>query len=391
MEGFDPYRKWLGIPPHEQPPNHYRLLGIGLFESDADVIANAADRQMFHIRTYQSGPYADISQFVLNELSAARVCLLDPPRKAEYDQWLRQTMPVERQMPPPPRIAPTQAPLGGGFPPAGPAVASGMSPYAGYPGAAAGPAAQPMPAPQPYPYPAPRAAVGAGGAAVAPRPILVQPNDPQAADPAGSGGFYSSLSMPAARDAHPTRRKKKSVETTMAITIALLALSAVLCICFLVYYLNSANPWGSSAEDQPLFGPGRVVIEHKPAPAPAPPAVDTKIKSDAKIKKASPVNQMVKPRAAVRRPPVKVIHGAEEDVGGDLKFTPHVEKPAPFESAPAQNQQHEPEAKVGAGDGVMPLRDVPDEDLKPGVVDPKARDLNPDKPRRDDEVQHGPN
>ena len=174
--------------------------------------------------------------------------------------------------------------------------------------------------------PAPRAAVGAGGAAVAPRPILVQPNDPQAADPAGSGGFYSSLSMPAARDAHPTRRKKKSVETTMAITIALLVL-AVLCICFLVYYLNSANPWGSSAEDQPLFGPGRVVIEHKPAPAPAPPAVDTKIKADAKIKKASPVNQMVKPRAAVRRPPVKVIHGAEEDVGGDLKFTPHVEKP----------------------------------------------------------------
>ena len=30
MDGFDPYRKWLGIPPQEQPPNHYRLLGIGL-------------------------------------------------------------------------------------------------------------------------------------------------------------------------------------------------------------------------------------------------------------------------------------------------------------------------------------------------------------------------
>ena len=25
---FDPYYKWLGIPPEEQPPNHYRLLGI---------------------------------------------------------------------------------------------------------------------------------------------------------------------------------------------------------------------------------------------------------------------------------------------------------------------------------------------------------------------------
>lgn len=23
---FDPYHKWLGIPPKDQPPNHYRLL-----------------------------------------------------------------------------------------------------------------------------------------------------------------------------------------------------------------------------------------------------------------------------------------------------------------------------------------------------------------------------
>ncbi len=36
--GFDGYYKWLGIPPSEQPPNHYRLLGLGLFESDPDVI-----------------------------------------------------------------------------------------------------------------------------------------------------------------------------------------------------------------------------------------------------------------------------------------------------------------------------------------------------------------
>jgi hypothetical protein len=30
---FDPYRKWLGIAPADQPPNHYRLLGLDLFES----------------------------------------------------------------------------------------------------------------------------------------------------------------------------------------------------------------------------------------------------------------------------------------------------------------------------------------------------------------------
>jgi hypothetical protein len=25
---FDPYHRWLGIPPQEQPPNHYRLLAL---------------------------------------------------------------------------------------------------------------------------------------------------------------------------------------------------------------------------------------------------------------------------------------------------------------------------------------------------------------------------
>ena len=35
---FDPYHAWLGIPPKDQPPNHYRLLGIELFEQDTEVI-----------------------------------------------------------------------------------------------------------------------------------------------------------------------------------------------------------------------------------------------------------------------------------------------------------------------------------------------------------------
>lgn len=43
-DDFDPYRKWLGIVPKDQPPNHYRLLGIELFESDPDVIEGAADQ-----------------------------------------------------------------------------------------------------------------------------------------------------------------------------------------------------------------------------------------------------------------------------------------------------------------------------------------------------------
>lgn len=89
---FDPYHKWLGIPPGEQPPNHYRLLGIALFEPDSDVIANAADQRMAYIRTFQTGPNAAISQNILNQVAAAKVCLLNPERKREYDAYLRGQM-----------------------------------------------------------------------------------------------------------------------------------------------------------------------------------------------------------------------------------------------------------------------------------------------------------
>jgi hypothetical protein len=86
---FDPYHKWLGIPSEEQPANHYRLLGVQVFESDLEVVASAADRQMSHVKTQAVGKYADHSQKLLNELAAARVCLLNPDRKAKYDAQLR--------------------------------------------------------------------------------------------------------------------------------------------------------------------------------------------------------------------------------------------------------------------------------------------------------------
>jgi hypothetical protein len=89
---FDPYLWWLGIRDPERPPNHYRLLGVEEFEADPDVIAMAADRQMTHLRTLQAGAQAELSQRILNELSAARLCLLKPERKAAYDEQLRRAM-----------------------------------------------------------------------------------------------------------------------------------------------------------------------------------------------------------------------------------------------------------------------------------------------------------
>lgn len=96
-EAFDPYHKWLGIPPREQPANFYRLLSIELFESDPDVIAGAADRAMSHLRTFQAGPNGKLSQKLLNEISAARLALLTPDKKRAYDNYLKSQLAAAAQ------------------------------------------------------------------------------------------------------------------------------------------------------------------------------------------------------------------------------------------------------------------------------------------------------
>ena len=89
-DAFDPYYTWLGIPPEDQPADHYRLLGLRKYEDNVDVISHAADQRMAHLRTFQAGARGTLSQRLLNELSQARLCLLDAGRKATYDDRLRQ-------------------------------------------------------------------------------------------------------------------------------------------------------------------------------------------------------------------------------------------------------------------------------------------------------------
>ncbi len=105
-EPFDPYYRWLGIPPDEQPANHYRLLGIKQLEENREVIQNAADRQMAHLRTFQTGPRTSMSQRLLNEVAAARVCLLSTDKKSAYDQQLRSASAAASPVPPATRPTP---------------------------------------------------------------------------------------------------------------------------------------------------------------------------------------------------------------------------------------------------------------------------------------------
>ena len=92
---FDPYHTWLGIPPKDQPADHYRVLGLERFEPHPDVISNAVDRQMAHVRSV--GQHHEQEQAaVLCRLAAARVCLLDPGKRRQYDRMLLESSRIER-------------------------------------------------------------------------------------------------------------------------------------------------------------------------------------------------------------------------------------------------------------------------------------------------------
>lgn len=87
---FDPYLKWLGIRKQRSRVTHYRLLGLELFESDVDVIATAAERQIRHVESYATTEHKEICKRVIAEIRAARTCLLDQQTREKYDQKIRR-------------------------------------------------------------------------------------------------------------------------------------------------------------------------------------------------------------------------------------------------------------------------------------------------------------
>jgi hypothetical protein len=86
---FDPYETWLGIPADRQPPTYYDLLGLAPDESDPAAIDRAALRRMGKVRLHQFGPHSELSQEMLTELARARLVLMDPDRRTDYDAKLR--------------------------------------------------------------------------------------------------------------------------------------------------------------------------------------------------------------------------------------------------------------------------------------------------------------
>ena len=237
MVSFDPYLNWLGIPLHEQPPSFYRLLGIVLFESNPEVIQQAADRQSMCVAAHQSGPQGQMCQQLLSEIAMARFCLLDPQQKAAYDGQLYEGLAQRGErvsaappppaslagpqqfIPPSPQFAPPFSPFGpqpaqldpqaaafGPQPaPFGPQAAQfGPQPGGGpfLPGSAL---QDPMPLPGPPPMPAPAPGVaatwGPSGMAMPPmqQPVMAMPPTMMPAPP----GFAPAMPYPFAPAAMP--------------------------------------------------------------------------------------------------------------------------------------------------------------------------------------------
>jgi hypothetical protein len=90
MQGvFDPYQQWLGIPPTEFPPDHYRLLGLPPFTGDRAEISRAAEARIAQVRQADGGRQPQLAERLVKELTQARQALLDPTRKPTYDAILR--------------------------------------------------------------------------------------------------------------------------------------------------------------------------------------------------------------------------------------------------------------------------------------------------------------
>lgn len=87
-EAFDPYHKLLGISKRDQPPTLYRLLGLELFEDDREVIDSAANKQMVYLQGCSNGDRAANAEQLMNEISNARLKLLNSQSKEAYDQQL---------------------------------------------------------------------------------------------------------------------------------------------------------------------------------------------------------------------------------------------------------------------------------------------------------------
>ena len=235
-EKFDPYRKWLGIPPSEQPPDHYRLLGIASFEDDLDVIAYAADRQMSHVRKFQSGPNGADAQKLLSELAMARRCLLAQEQRAAYDGQLREKAGTNGSK----KSSPVAAPQPG--------------------------RQKPVPAPVPPPAETP---VQPKRSEPPPPPTSDVPKAQPIAAKTKSESSLAVRSLPVTPAGRRSRRKKNSAVPMIGALVALAGMACVILVV-VIAVTSSETPDQSSANGNSM-GVQNTSMQQPPGNLPKPP------------------------------------------------------------------------------------------------------------------------
>ena len=98
---------WLGLPPGEWPPDHYRLLGLEPGEDNAELIEQRVHQRLDAVRCYQM-MHPEQATEAMNRLAQAFVCLMEPATKKAYDAALFGT-PAPPEPPAAPAAQPQQA------------------------------------------------------------------------------------------------------------------------------------------------------------------------------------------------------------------------------------------------------------------------------------------
>jgi hypothetical protein len=84
---YDLICSWLGLPPGEWPPDHYRLLGLEPGEDNAEVIEQRVHQRLDCVRCYQM-MHPEQATEAMNRLAQAFICLMEPISKRAYDATL---------------------------------------------------------------------------------------------------------------------------------------------------------------------------------------------------------------------------------------------------------------------------------------------------------------
>src|SRR5918911_87498 len=148
---------WLGIPPDQWPPDHYRLLGLPPGEPDPNLIEQRVHERLDAVRRYQM-MHPEQATEAMNRLAQAFVCLTEPASKRLYDDALLGARPAGAPPPEPEPLLESRDPLAWLYapPPPPPAARAGRPHPPGRPGLARGPPgagdqARPVPPRPPHP------------------------------------------------------------------------------------------------------------------------------------------------------------------------------------------------------------------------------------------------